>query len=131
MEVKAFGVKDMDLNSKGEVKVAFAEFETVDREGDYTFPGSMPSGKELPISAYSHASWPAKGGLLPTGRGSIKEDGTLAVFSGQFFMETTHGRDTYETVEGMKELQEWSYGYAVLEKAAPPEGVQAKRVLQR
>lgn len=131
MEHKAFAVKDMDLTDEGEVKVAFAEFETVDREGDYTFAGSMPSGKELPISAFSHASWPAKGGLPPTGRGSIKEDGSLAVFAGKFFLKTTHGRDAYETVKGMGDLQEWSYGYEVLEKAAPPQGVKAKRGLKR
>lgn len=130
MEVKEFQVKDFSLTTEGEVKVAFAEFGAVDREGDYTFPGAMPDGKELPISAYSHASWPAKGGLLPTGRGSIKEDGGLAVFDGRFFMKTSHGRDTYETVKEMGGLQEWSYGYEVLEKAAPPKGVKAKRGLK-
>lgn len=129
LEIKAFAVKDLDLKESGEVVVAVAETGSVDREGDYSFPGFMPQ-KDLPISAYAHSSWPQKGGLLPTGRGTIKEDGNLAVFRGQFFMNTTHGRDTYETVKAMKELQEWSYGYEVKEKAQPPAGIKAKRGLK-
>ena len=30
---------------------------------------------------------------------------------GQFFLDTEHGKQTYLTVKGLGDLQEWSYGY--------------------
>jgi hypothetical protein len=110
--------------------LAFAEMGTVDREDDYTFPDAFPWGKNLPISAFNHGSWPERGGLPPTGRVAIEPNGVLAVAAGKFFMETTHGRDAYHTVKGMGDLQEWSYGYKVLERGEVPKGVKARRGLK-
>lgn len=130
MEIKSRVIEDFQLTEDGEVVVAFAEIGKVDREGDYTFPGAFPPGKALPISDFNHGSWPQRGGRPPTGKGVIEEVGDLEVFKGQFFMDTTHGRDAHGTVKGMKELQEWSYGYDVVEKAAPPTGIKARRGLK-
>jgi hypothetical protein len=129
LEAKSFSIKDLELSEEGEVKVAFAEIGKVDHDGDYTFPGAIPT-KDLPISAYQHTSWPQRGGLLPVGRATIQEEGDLAVAKGRFFLDTTLGRDTYHVVKHMKDLQEWSYGFEVLKTAPPPTNVKAKRGLK-
>src|SRR3546814_14819273 len=71
------------------------------------------------ISAYGHKSWQ---GQLPVGKGVIRVKGKRAILEGQFFMTTTHGRDTFETVKALSEdgLQEWSYEVG---RAACREGV--------
>lgn len=125
-ERKTAHLKDFTLTEEGEVKAAFAQTGVVDFDADYTFAGAFPT-KDLPISAYGHNSWPEKGGLLPSGKGSIKEVGDLAILEGQFFIDTTAGRDTYLTVKHMGDLQEWSYGYDVTKTAPPPAGMKARR----
>jgi len=122
--VKAGKPLDFNLTEDGEVKVAFATLgragaeaeDDIDKDGDVSLVGSMPVGKAIPISAYAHKSWPERGGELPTGRGVIEEHTgpggkPIAVFTGKFFTETTHGRDTYLTVKALGDLQEWSHGY--------------------
>lgn len=130
MEIKSATVQDFQLTEEGEILVAFAELDAVDREQDYTFTGAFPS-KAMPISHFNHGSWPERGGHPTTGRVDVNEVGKQAVAKGKFFMDTTHGRDAYHTVKGMAELQQWSYGYNVLEKAAPPTGIKARRGLKR
>lgn len=97
-------IKDAD---KGTVDCVFATLDVKDHDGDVTVKGAFES-EDVVISAYGHASW---GGALPTGTGSIKEVGNEAVMSGQFFMDTQHGADTFRTVKGLGLLQQWSYGY--------------------
>ena len=109
---KGFTPIEFKLSEAGEVTVAFSRFNVVDSDEDVTFAGSMPVGKAVPMSAYGHTSWD---GALPTGKGVISESGDLGVFEGGFFMETDQGRNAYNTVKAMADIQEWSYGYAVLE----------------
>lgn len=116
---------DLSLSEDGSVMVAFAVLgdpqdqkeEDIDKDGDVSLVGSLPLGKDVPISSYAHASWPERGGRLPTGIGTISEakgkgGRNLGVLTGRFFTDTTHGRDTYLTVKGLGPLQEWSFGYA-------------------
>lgn len=110
--LKAFAPIDFKLSESGDVSVAFSRFNVVDSDQDVTFAGSMPVGKGVPMSAYGHTSWD---GAPPTGKGTISEKGDLGVFDGSFFMETDQGRNAYHTVKAMADLQEWSYGYAVLD----------------
>lgn len=102
---------EFKLDESGLVSVAFAQFNVVDKDGDLTVPGAFGQ-KEVPLGAYGHMSW---GGELPVGKGTITEQGDWAVFDGQFFLDTSAGRDTYNTVKGMGALQEWSYGYRVID----------------
>ncbi|MDQ3484368.1 MAG: hypothetical protein M3445_02995, partial [Actinomycetota bacterium] len=56
-----------------------------------------------------HTSW---AGELPVGKGAIRITDDEAVLDGQFFMDTTHGHDTFLTVKALSEgdsLQQWSY----------------------
>lgn len=96
-------VKDAD---KGEVTAVFSTFNVIDLDGDVTLPGAFEDGTPVRISAFGHASW---GSALPVGKGVIRATDTEAVLEGRFFLNTSHGRDTFEVVKEMGEMQEWSY----------------------
>ncbi len=96
-------VKDAE---QGIVEAVFSTFNVVDADGDVTLPGAFDDGAEWIMSAYGHKSWD---GALPVGKGIVRASDTEATFEGQFFMNTTGGRDTFEVVKQMGELQEWSY----------------------
>lgn len=136
--VKIAEAVDLSLSEDGSVTVAFATLgdptdqkaEDIDKDGDVSLIGSMPIGKEVPISSYAHASWPERGGRLPVGIGTITEGKgkggrNLGILTGNFFIDTTHGRDTYLTVKGLRELQEWSFGYEAESTKGVWAGVQA------
>lgn len=103
----------IDSAKEGDVEVAFARLGVVDKDRHITDPGAFPR-KSVPLSAYGHTSWPERGARLPVGRVDIVEAGDLAKAAGAFFLQTSQGRDTYETVKALGELQEWSYGYKIL-----------------
>jgi len=119
---------DLSLSDDGLVSVAFAvlgdpenqKADDIDKDGDVSLIGSLPIGKEVPISAYGHTSWPERGARLPVGRGVIGETTSkgrhLGVLTGSFFTDTTPGRDTYLTVKNLGDLQQWSFGYAVKQR---------------
>lgn len=104
-----FKVKDAD---QGLVTAVFATFNVKDLDGDITRPGAFEEGAKVLISAYGHESWR---GAKPVGRGVIHADDTKAWMEGQFFMDTIDGVDTFRTIKGTDDLQEWSYGFDVLE----------------
>jgi HK97 family phage prohead protease len=105
------GLKITDA-TKGEVEAIFATLDVKDSDGDVTLKGAFEDGAEVRISAYNHKSWD---GALPVGKGTITETGDIAVLKGQFFLDTTAGADTFEVVKQLGELQEWSYGYDVVD----------------
>ena len=112
MDRKSFTPFEFKLSETGDVSVAFSRFNVIDSDGDVTFAGSMPIGKGIPMSAYGHTSWD---GAPPTGKGVIGERSDLGIFDGSFFMETDQGRNAYHTTKAMADLQEWSYGYHIID----------------
>lgn len=108
----AFDLK-LDGAKEGDVEIAFARLNVEDKDHHITEPGAFPR-KAVPMSAYGHTSWPERGARLPVGRVDLVEEGDLAKAAGAFFLQTATGRETYEVVKALGELQEWSYGYKVL-----------------
>jgi HK97 family phage prohead protease len=104
-----FKVKDEE---KGIVTAVFSTFGVKDHDWDLTLPGAFEDGAEVLISAYGHKSWM---GAKPVGKGVIHADEKEAWLEGQFFLDTIDGADTFKTIKGTGELQEWSYGFDVLE----------------
>lgn len=103
-------VKNADA---GEVEAVFATLKTIDSDGDVILPGAIDDGTQVVVSAYMHESWKGK---LPVGRGTIHEVGDELVVKAQFFLDTTHGADTFGTVKGLAgiddgddNLGEWSF----------------------
>lgn len=121
---KAFTPIEFKLSETGDISLAFSRFNVIDSDNDVTFAGALPVGKSVPMSAYGHTSWD---GALPTGKGTIRESADLGIFDGSYFMDTDQGRNGYNTTKAMAELQDWSYGYAVLPPSGP-ETFEGKRV---
>lgn len=92
----------------GAFRIVFAETGVIDLDSDVTSQGAFPTGKMVPMSAYGHGSWQ---GELPVGKAVITEEGNEAIAEGEFFLNTTQGKDHYETVKALGDIQEYSYGF--------------------
>lgn len=112
MDTKSFSHVEIKSEDQGQVSAVFATLNVVDKDGDVTLPGAFREGQEAPISAYGHKSWE---GVLPVGVGRVRMRGDEAIMDGQFFMDTSHGRDAFLTVKHLGQLGQWSYGYDVLD----------------
>jgi hypothetical protein len=103
----AVEVKDV---SQGLVEAVVGRVGVMDLEGDVFLPGAFGE-RPVRVSSYNHRSWPSRGGLPPVGKGRIFERGDEVRAEIQFFLSTTDGREAFEQVKQMGELQEWSYGW--------------------
>jgi len=110
MDIKILTGVQIKNESLGQVEAVFATLGVVDKDNDVTQKGAFESGAEVIISAYGHKSWE---GALPVGKGTIHEVGNQVVLKSQFFMDTTHGRDHFNTVKALGDKGEWSYGFKV------------------
>ncbi|MFG3439924.1 HK97 family phage prohead protease [Nonomuraea sp. NPDC047897] len=109
MDTKGLRVEIKD-EAKGQVKAVFSTFNVIDSDRDVTPPGAFEDGAPVLISQYGHTSWQGK---LPVGKGTIRQTQKEAIFEGQFFMNTDHGKNAFLTVKELSDagLQEWSYGF--------------------
>jgi len=111
MEKKTFRAPmQFKEDSQGEFAARFATLNVKDRDGDVTMPGAFTDGEGVRISSWGH-----KWDELPVGRGAIREQGSDAIVEGKFFLDTEVGKQHYLTVKNMGDLQEWSYGFDILE----------------
>lgn len=109
---QAPGRVEIKSEEQGTVRAVFATLNVVDLDGDVTLPGAFRDSQEVRISAYNHTSWRD---ALPVGKGTIREVGNEAILEGRFFLATTAGRDTFEVVKEIGDLQEWSYGFDIID----------------
>lgn len=116
METKNLSVEVKDA-AEGKVGAVFVTFGVKDHDGDIIEAGAIGDQK-VRVSSFGHASW---GGALPVGVGTVTEKGDEAIAELEFFMESTVGRDHYETVKGLGDLGEWSFGFDILDESAPSE----------
>lgn len=112
-ERKLFSGIELKEEKPGSFTARIATLNVIDKDGDVTVPGAFPAGKTILISAYQHGSWM---GALPVGKGVIREDGDEVLVDGEFNLNSDTGKEHYETLRFAPELQEWSYGFRVLEK---------------
>jgi hypothetical protein len=125
MNSKRFKLEDFKAEDTGKVTCIFSRFNMRDHDGDVTVPGAFSEGAPVRISQWGHGSWSP--GLLPVGKGAIASDDTVATMTGQFFLKTQAGADTFEVVREMGDMQEWSYQYdPVLSDTGDFEGEQVR-----
>ena len=104
--------KNIDIELKddsGQVEAVFSLFNSLDSDGDVVVPGAVKSGfknNQVPM-VWSH-KWD-----MPIGKGIITQDDDKAVFKGEFFMDTESGKEAYNLVKNMGDMQQWSFGYKV------------------
>ena len=92
--------------SEGVVVARIATFNAKDKDGDITLAGAF--GEQTVPMVYGH-DWLS----MPIGKGRIYEEADSAIFEGQFNLNIEPGREAFESVKFMGDLQEWSYGYEV------------------
>lgn len=112
MNTKTTKLLDFKATDEGQVEAVFATLNVVDHDGDVTVPGAFEDGQKVLISAYGHSSWD---GVPPVGKGTISANQEVATLKGQFFMNTTNGRDTFNVVKEIGDQGEWSYGFDTLQ----------------
>jgi HK97 family phage prohead protease len=96
---------------EGKVEAVFSVFNEVDSDGDVVLPKSIKSGYgDKGVAMVWGHDWKDV-----IGRGEIVQDDHRATFKGQFIMDTERGRDAFNTVKAMGDLQQWSFGYEVLD----------------
>jgi len=104
--------KNIDIELKddsGQVEAVFSLFNSLDSDGDVVVPGAVKSGfknNQVPM-VWSHKL------DMPIGKGTIAQDDDKAVFKGEFFMDTESGKEAYNLVKNMGDMQQWSFGYKV------------------
>lgn len=129
-ETKSFTISVKDAE-KGTVEAVFSTFNVVDHDGDITMPGAFEDGAKAAISDYGHSVWM---GGKPVGKGMIRVEQDRAILEGKFFLSTEHGREAFETVKAMGDMQEWSYGFDIIDHEMPTEDQRkmgARRVLKK
>lgn len=115
------------------VRAVIATLDEVDHDGDTYEPGAFSGASNVMISPWNHSTVVTGVGAPPVGNGSIREIGRHAVFTGELWLDTQAGRDTYTVLRRRGSAQQWSYAYDVLSSRRPGRGDPsgAGRVLQR
>ena len=111
MERKSLSNIELKADSEGTFTARISTLNVVDSDGDLTIAGAFPS-KSVLVSAYQHGSW---SGGLPVGKAVINESGNDVLAEGQFNLNSAGGKEHYEVIKFAPELQEWSYGFKVLD----------------
>lgn len=104
--------------AEGTVRVAFAQLNVVDHDGDVTIPGAFEQGAKVKVcqTGHAHGDRVAGAGVI-IGEERIG-DADWAVAELKFFLNTEAGREEFETIKALNDLghtQEFSYGYDILD----------------
>jgi len=102
-------LKEEGEGEAGEFEAVFATLNVEDRDGDVTLPGAF--GEHVVVVEPWNHNYQAP----PVGRGTIGERENEAVLSGKFFLDTPAGLEHYTVVKHMRDVQEWSYSFYILE----------------
>lgn len=113
-------------DEQGIVRAVFSVFNMVDSDNDVVLPSFFTDGQAVPMAAWGH-DWNS----LPPGKGVIRVQPEHALFDGQFFLDTTSGLEHFRTVKHLGPVQEWSFGFRVLEAEPGEFGGKAVRFLKR
>lgn len=93
---------------RGLVEAVFSTFDVIDSAGDIVVRDAFTDGQQVPM-VWAH-DW-----TVPIGKGTIRVEESRAVFAGQFFLDTDAGRNAHAVVRNMGDLQEYSWGFRVLD----------------
>lgn len=108
----------------GSLEAVFSTFDIVDSDGDIVAASAFTDGQAVPLT-WAH-DW-----TQPVGKGVIRVLPDRAVFAGQFFLDTAAGREAYQTVKNMGDLQEYSWGFRVLDSDYAERDGQDVRVITK
>ena len=108
----------------GSVQAVFSTFGVVDSDNDIVLASVFTDGQPVPMT-WSHR-WE-----MPVGKGLVRVREGDALFDGSFFIETDAGQEAYKTVKAMGALQEWSWGFRVVDAAYEQRDQKLVRLIKR
>jgi len=94
------------------IEAVFSLFDTIDSDNDVTKANALRSGytgNKVPL--VWNYDW-----SKVIGRGIIETDNQKAVFKG-YFLNTEAGKEAYNTVKEMQDMQQFSYGFQVMKSS--------------
>lgn len=129
MEFKTNTGEIKELNEKGEGLIKFATLNVIDSDDDVTLPGAFGEQTAPIVPAHDWAQ-------APIGKAKIREDGDSALADIKLNLKTDLGRNWYESLKFDMEnftpsIQEYSYGYHVIEKSEGEHEGREVRFLKR
>lgn len=107
-EITAKGVLKTEGDDAGTIEAVISTFDVVDRDGDIVLASAFEDGEAIPM-VWSH-DW-----QMPIGKGVINIKDNRAVFKGRLNLNTDWGRNAYESIKDMGDLQEYSWGFQILD----------------
>jgi HK97 family phage prohead protease len=107
-EITAKGVLKTEGDDAGTIEAVISTFDVVDRDGDIVLASAFEDGEAIPM-VWSH-DW-----QMPIGKGVINVKDNRAVFKGRLNLNTDWGRNAYESIKDMGDLQEYSWGFQILD----------------
>ena len=110
--------------SSGSLEAVFSTFGVVDRDGDIVEAGAIASGQTVPM-VWAH-DW-----TRPIGKGVTENDGQRAIFKGDLFLDTAAGADAYASIKAMGDLQEYSWGFRIIDADFVERDTDMVRVIKR
>jgi HK97 family phage prohead protease len=104
---------ELKADKPGDFSAVFSTFNVVDLDGDVTLPGAFEDGTVTRVlPAHNWSSY-------MVGNGTIRADADKAMIDGRFFLNTSEGKNWYESIKADKDsganLQEYSYGFDVVD----------------
>jgi hypothetical protein len=115
IEMKLLGQLRVTDEAKGEVAAAIGKLNEVDHGKDVIIDGAFSDGAPVKLSAYGHSALLGQmfGSVTepPVGKGAVSIKNGEMVFTGKYFLNTSRGREAFETTKAMGPEQEWSLGF--------------------
>ncbi len=121
LEYKTF---EMKADDNGQLSAVFSTFGVVDHDGDVVEASAFTNGQSV-VMVWSH-DW-----TDPVGKGVVQVTDSEAVFNGRFFMDTARGQEAYKTVKAVGDLQEYSWGFRVLDAVWEQRDEEHVRIIKR
>lgn len=125
-ETKHFTTKatvTADGDGQGLLEAVFSTFDTIDSQGDVVLKSTFTEGQEVPM-VWSH-DWDR-----PIGKGTVHVTPKQAVFRGQLWLDTDDGLQAFRKIRNSGGLQEFSWGFQILDAEPGVKDGQAVRFIK-
>jgi HK97 family phage prohead protease len=108
----------------GRIAAVISTFDVVDHGGDVVLASAFTDGQEA-LMTWGH-DW-----ARPIGKGLIRVEPGRAVFDGRLWLDTVDGEQAYRKIRNAGDLQEYSWGFRILDADFAERDGQEVRVITR
>lgn len=116
------------IGEAGEFEAVIATLNTIDNDGDIIVPGAFGDATISIMPAHDHRS-------VPLGKAKMQDRGDEAIAVGQFNLDIQPGKEWHSALkfdlENGRSVQEWSFGFRVLDSEEETRDGEPVRILKR